>query len=303
MMAPMIPWRIGYFFVFQLFFLQVIQAQPDFTASDTTGCTPYSVSFELDPSTVDTDTISNVAWNFGDGTTENSGATDAVTHIYTSEGKFSVSIIINDRTSDPYQKDSLITVHRTLSSAFTYEEYAPNHNFRFIPTDRITDPTGLYFFNWRYTEIISNDIRTNTYPGLNITNQDLAIDSVTLDTGIYHVLLWIDDTFGCLSRAEDTIRVYDEIQLPNVFVAGRPSPYQFYTIDPLNPSIHLRFQVFNRYGLKVFEQEAPVIRWDGNTNTGKYLTVGVYYYILEVVEGENAERYNQNGFIHLYRAD
>ncbi len=292
-------WGIAYIVVFQLLFLQVVQAQPEIIASETTGCTPFPVNFILDPSTVDTDTISNVEWTFGDGFTQNSNATDTVNHAYTTGGDFYLSLIINGYRSDSI---SIITVHRTISSAFTYEEYATNHNFRFIPSDQITDPTGTYFFNWRYTELISNDQRTNNYV-INIDNQDMAIDSVTLDTGIYHVLLWIDDTFGCVSRSDDTISVYDEIQLPNVFVAGRPSPFQFYTIDPLNIGIVLRFQVFNRYGLLVYQQEAPVIRWDGNTNTGKHLSVGVYYYVLEVLKGENAERYNQKGFIHLYRAD
>ena len=292
-------WRIGYILISQLLFLQITQAQPGIIASETTGCTPFPVDFILDPSTVDTDTISNVEWFFGDGSTQNSNATDTVNHIFTTDGDFYISLAIDGYRSDSV---SVITVHRTISSAFTYEEYAADYNFRFIPSDRITDPAGTYFFNWRYTELISNVQRTNNYV-INIDNQDMAIDSVTLDTGMYEVLLIIDDIFGCFSRYEDTISIYDEIQLPNVFVAGRPSPYEFYTIDPLNFSVVLRFQVFNRYGLLVYQQEAPVIRWDGNTNTGRHLSVGVYYYVLEVLEGENAERYNQKGFIHLYRAD
>lgn len=292
-------WGIAYIVVVQLFLLQVIQAQPGIIASETRGCTPFSVNFILDPATVDTDTITSVNWMFGDGTTLSSNATDTVNHIYTIDGDFYIGLGINGYRSDSV---SGIMVHRTLRSDFTYEEYATNHNFRFIPSDRITDPAATYFFNWRYTNLETNDQRTNNYV-VTLDNQDTAIDSVTLDTGIYHVLLWIDDTYGCMSRSQDTIMVFDEIVLPNVFVAGRPSPYQFYTIEPLNRAIVLKFQVFNRYGLLVYQQEAPVIRWDGNTNSGKLLSVGVYYYVLEVMEGENAERYNQKGFIHLYRAD
>lgn len=299
-MAPMRRWRIAYVLVLQLLFLQMAQAQIDFAANETTGCTPFPVVFTMDLSSVNADTISTVEWVFGDDNSASPNDTSPIEHVYTTGGSFTVALLINGYRSE--EKADYITSHRTVSADFSYEEYAENHNFRFIPSDRVTDEFATYFYNWRYTEINTNAQRTNDYV-ITFDNQDMAIDSVTLDTGVYQVTLWIDDTYGCFSRFSDTIAVYDEILLPNVFVAGRPDPYQFYTINPLNINIVLRFQIFNRYGLLVYEQEAPIIRWDGKTNSGKDITTGVYYYVLEVVEGENAERFNQNGFIHLYWAN
>jgi hypothetical protein len=67
MMAPMRRWWIGYILLIQLFLLESVQAQTDFTASEIMGCTPFTVSFAIDLSTVDTDTISTVEWHFGIG--------------------------------------------------------------------------------------------------------------------------------------------------------------------------------------------------------------------------------------------
>lgn len=298
-MAPMRRWWIGYILLIQLFLLESVQAQTDFTASETMGCTPFTVSFAIDLSTVDTDTISTVEWHFGIGLAITANATDTVEFEYTTEGNYTVTLVINDFRSDAIIKTDYITVHRTINSAFRVEEYAPNHNFRFIPLDPITDTFATYFYNWRYNELTGDDLRINDYV-VTIDNQSIAIDSVTLDTGIYEVTLWIDDVYGCFSRSTQIIEVYDAVVLPNVFVTGLG---EYYTIDPQNLNIVLRFQVFNRYGLLVYEQEAPVIYWDGNTNSGKELIIGVYYFVLEAIQGDSTDRYNQNGFIHLYRAD
>jgi hypothetical protein len=302
MIAPIKRWRTGYLLIILLFLPGYAGAQADITASDTLGCTPLSVQFILDPGTVDTDTITDVEWHFGDGTIRTAGPTDTVEFEYTVEGNYTVTVVIDDDVLHAVEKEDYITVFRTVSSAFEYEEYASNHNFRFIPLDEITDSTTIYFYNWRYDELTGDDLRINDYV-ITLDNQLVAIDSVTLDTGVYEVTLWIDDSNGCFSRFTDTVTIADEIVLPNYFVAGRPHPDKFYVIDPQNANIILRFQVFNRYGMLVFEQEAHAIYWDGRTNGGRDLSTGVYYYILEAVRGDLTNRYNQYGFIHLFRSD
>ncbi len=299
MIAPIRLWRIGYILIIQLLLLVSGQAQTNFTASETTGCTPFLVRFVLDPSTVNTDTITNVEWYFGIGNVADTvaNATNTVEFEYTEEGDYTVTMVVNGYLSDAIIKTDYITVYRTVSSVFRYEEYATNHNYRFIPRDEITDASATYFYNWRYTELTGNDQRLNNYI-ITIDDQESAIDSITLDTGAYRVTLWIDDTYGCFSRSEQIVQVYDVLELPNVFVVRSGD---FYIIDSQNENIILRFQVFNRYGMLVFEQEAQVINWDGRTNTGKELNIGVYYYVLEVIRGDTSDRFNQNGFIHLYQ--
>lgn len=270
-------------------------AQADFTADTTEGCTPLQVKFSIDESTVDMDTITRIDWYFGFRDTITSLDPDTVT--YLNEGLYTVVMVINGYRESAVVKPDYINVHRTVRSVFRHEEYAPGNNYRFIPLDQITDASITYTFMWRYFKLTGVDERTHNYI-VTISNQEIAIDSVTLDTGLYQVALRIDDDYGCQSRFTDTVRVYASIPLPNVFV---PRYENFYIIDPQNLNTVLKFEVFNRYGLLVFSQTSPIINWDGKSNSGLELNTGVYYYILEAVEGDPVNRYNQRGFIHLYR--
>ncbi len=270
-------------------------AQPDFTASATSGCTPLNILFAVDPSTIDTNTITSIDWYFGFGDTITAIKPDTVT--FEDEGIYSVTMIINNNLADPVIKTDYIRVHRTLSAAFRYEEYAINFNYRFIPLDEITDPFPTYFFMWRYDKLNGTDSRANDKV-VTILDQEAAIDSITLDTGIYRVRLRVEDTYGCASSSESIVLISPEIVIPNVFA---PDEEHFFVIDPQNINTVLHFQVFNRYGNLVFSQVAPVINWTGQNNAGLDLNTGVYFYILESIEGDISARYNQTGFIHLYR--
>jgi PKD repeat protein len=270
-------------------------AQPDFTADITEGCTPLHVKFSIVPSTVDMDTIDRIDWHFGFG--DSITAINPDTQIYENEGLYTVVMVINGFRESAVIKTDYINVHRTLLSVFRYEEYATGNNFRFIPLDIITDPSATYFYMWRYHKLTGTDDRSHDYI-VNISNKEIAIDSVTLDTGSYEVLLRIEDDYGCLSQYSTLVSVLETIQIPNVFL---PEVEEFLIINPLNLRTILKFQVYNRYGLLVFSQTSPIINWDGKSNSGQDLNTGVYYYTLDVIEGDPAGRFEQQGFIHLYR--
>ena len=287
--------RVTIPFLFLSFFFTDGMARPDFTVSADEGCTPFRVKFSLDRSTVDMDTINRIDWHFGFGDTLTVIDPDTIT--YENEGVYTVAMVINGYVDSAVVKTGLITVHRTLLSVFRYEEYATGNNFRFIPLDQITDPSATYLFMWSYHLLTGNDDRSHDFI-VNISNQDMAIDTVTLNTGTYDVVLRIEDNYGCTSRYADAIQVYEGIRIPNVFV---PSIENYYTIDPHNLNTVLKFEVYNRYGLLVFSQTSPIINWSGKSDTGLELNTGVYFYILEAVEGDPVNKYNQRGFIHLYR--
>jgi hypothetical protein len=281
--------------VLELVIVAGVMAQADFTADQTNGCTPLQVKFSIDPSSVDMDTVSFITWNFGVGDTVNSLNPDTV--IYSLGGEYTVIMAINGYRSSAVVKENYITVHHTVSAVFRYEEFAPK-TFRFIPLEEITDTAARYFYMWRYSKTDGTDNRFNDYSNISYLNQDIAIDTISLDTGSFRILLRVEDTYGCLSRYEVLLTVVDEIEIPNVFVA---QPGSFFVIDPQNLSIVLKFEVFNRFGTLVFVQEAPMINWDGKTSWGKDLNTGVYYYTLKSTQGDATGRYTQNGFIHLYQ--
>lgn len=270
-------------------------SQGDFIADVTSGCSPLAVKFSIDESTVDLDTIDFITWNFGIGDTVN--AIDPDTVVYFEGGEYTVSMAINGNRASAVIKEDYINVYQTISAAFRSEEFAPK-TFRFVPLDVITDTSARYDYMWRYNKTDGSDSRSTDYTNINYLNQGTAIDTMSLDTGTYIILLRVEDTYGCMSRFETRLTVLEEIEIPNVFVA---QPGSFFIIDPQNLSTVLNFKVFNRFGTLVFEQEAPIINWDGKTSWGRDLVTGVYYYILQSTQGDTTERYSQNGFIHLYQ--
>ena len=272
-----------------------ITTEVNFTANVMAGCSPLSIKFTIDPSTIDMDTVNFITWNFGLGDTVN--AIDPDTVVYTLGGTYTVAMAVNGYRSDAVIKEDYITVNQTVRAVFISEEFAPQ-TYRFIPQDPITDTAARYFFMWRYNKTDGSDSRATDYPNISYLNQASAIDTMSLDTGTYNIMLRIEDTYGCLSRFETQLTVLEAIVIPNVFVA---QPGSFFIIDPQNLSVVLNFKLFNRYGTLVFEQEAPIINWDGKTSWGRDLVTGVYYYILEAVRGDTSGRFSQNGFIHLYQ--
>lgn len=291
----MIRLRVVYILLLQLILIMPVIAQADFRASTTEGCTPLRVKFAIDQTTVDMDTISRIDWYFGRGDTIR--AVDPDTVLFRQEGEYTIVMLINGWREAAVVKNGFIVVHRTVSAAFQSEEYAPNNNFRFIPLDHITDSIATYFYLWEYEKIDGSDSRSTDY-SVTISSQLNAIDSVTLDTGTYVVSLNVQDTWGCSSAFSERLVVAQEIRVANIFF---PEQEEFLIIDSQNLNTILRFQVFNRYGLLVFTQTAPTISWNGKTNRGISLNSGVYFYVLESVEGDPGGKYSQQGFIHLYR--
>ena len=64
------------------------------------------------------------------------------------------------------------------------------------------------------------------------------------------------------------------------------------------------FKLFNRWGNLMFETTDPEINWDGNTNNGRSLEAGTYYYTCSVLERGNdglVEALQLQGYIQLLR--
>jgi gliding motility-associated-like protein len=296
MIAQMRIFRILPIFIVQGLILCTAKAQTDFSANDTAGCADFHVIFTINsPSISPTD---NIKWYFGSGDTVRIIGSNTVSKVFTQDGNYSVTVIINNQPATV--KAGYISVHTAISAYFRSENYDAGYNYRFIPYTEVTDPLASYIYMWSYKDSLSGTTTSRPAKTVTSTNPENAIDNFTLNKGIYIVKLSILDSYGCTSASALTLVIEDSIKLPNVFVTGTQD---YYEIDPKDIGIILHFQVFNRYGLLVFEQEAPHILWDGRTLSGKQLNTGVYYYILNATKGDLSGKYSQKGFIHLFRSD
>ncbi|MBN2779160.1 MAG: gliding motility-associated C-terminal domain-containing protein [Bacteroidales bacterium] len=92
--------------------------------------------------------------------------------------------------------------------------------------------------------------------------------------------------------------------LPNVFTPNDDGINDlFQPIPPYYFVEKIDIQIFNRWGLLMFETEDPDINWDGRYyKNGKLVTDGVYYYICDVYEQRltGIEVRHLHGFIHVF---
>ena len=94
--------------------------------------------------------------------------------------------------------------------------------------------------------------------------------------------------------------------LPNVFSPNNDNINDLFI--PLRTAYveKVDFQVFNRWGLLVFQTDDPDLNWDGKIlGTNKVVSPGVYYYICEVFEPRlgGLESYTLTGFIYAFSGD
>ena len=287
------------FLTLQILFLQCafvcfIRAQSDFSADDTSGCANFRVRFTVNNPIIGSN--DTVKWYFGFGDTLRTIGKTTVDTVYTHEGKY--TIVMKAKHTNPVVKVNYIKVHRAVKAFFQYEEYAAGNNYRFVPFDEITDPAASYLYTWRFRDSTAHLTIHTDNKTVNSINQNNAVDSFTFHYGLFKVSLKVDDSYGCTDFWEVPVKITDTIQIPNIFIPDKP---EYYEIDPKDIGIVLHFQVFNRYGALVFEQEAPHIIWDGTTNSGRELNTGVYYYILNASQGDYLGKYTKKGFIHLFR--
>ncbi|MBA3705919.1 MAG: gliding motility-associated C-terminal domain-containing protein, partial [Bacteroidetes bacterium] len=90
--------------------------------------------------------------------------------------------------------------------------------------------------------------------------------------------------------------------VPNVFSPNSDSKNDYFQLNAIadfcaNP---FSIQIFDRWGLKVYESNELDFRWDGKyMKNGKDLTQGVYYYIISANFSQSS--FEEHGFVQLLR--
>jgi gliding motility-associated-like protein len=112
-------------------------------------------------------------------------------------------------------------------------------------------------------------------------------------------VLTVTDAGGCKGR--DTVRVIylrcddTELLIPNVFSPNGDRVNDLFDIK--GECLHSKFliQIFNRWGVKVFETTDRYNSWDGRINGGPEAVDGVYYYVIDI------DKTTYTGFVQIVR--
>lgn len=133
---------------------------------------------------------------------------------------------------------------------------------------------------------------------------DGAIDTTTDAShtynapNIYTVMLIATNNNLCPDTATSTLIVY-KLVVSNVFTPNGDGNNDFFAINTIGLS-SLGIEIFNRWGIKLYESNTLDGKWDGHNSNGKSSEDGTYYYIVHA-SGIDGQVYTEKGFVTLIR--
>lgn len=270
-------------------------AQPNFLADTTSGCNTLDVFFKLDTLTLDTDTITAISWDFGNGQTSNLIEPDTVTYNlaesmagvpvkFKTDTRYNVSVYFNNDTSTRIQKANYIILYKSfITDSFQIQELN-DYNLALNPDNEQWRAPGIsYYYRWNIND--GSTAHEDTVPQY--------IHSLP-QQGDYNITLFVRDSRGCASSSMQSYATRNLYNFPNVYFTNIGQPPILYQYNGITP---IKFQVFTRYGIKVYESESPSVYWDGTDFSGNKLNNGVYFYHISATK--NSDIFNAKGFIHL----
>ena len=114
--------------------------------------------------------------------------------------------------------------------------------------------------------------------------------------GTYTVILTVTNANGCTDQDTVIITINEGILIPNVFTPNGDGVNDEFFISSSGFSEY-KLEIYDRWGVKLFESGAPDVRWDGRTSSGAKCTDGTYYFILTAIT--STADYSTTGFLTL----
>ena len=257
-----------------------IQSQSIIVTSSGDACDTLLVSFSLEPSDM-YDTLSSITWNFGDGTT--STGENIPQHLYVSSGVFPVSVLLNSATT--LNLSPPVVVNYKPDADFSYNDTIElgNYSYEFQNLPQNIDSL-TYSYNW-YVDNIQK-------------GSDKGLLFNFGETGVYTVALAVQTNAGCSDSLARNINVTDILEVPNVFTPNMDGYNDYFKVRT-NGVNNYEFSVYSKSGVLVYKSEAGIISWDGRSLSGIEMQPGLYYYVIQQVDGE--PKLERKGFIQLIK--
>jgi gliding motility-associated-like protein len=170
--------------------------------------------------------------------------------------------------------DFPISIEVTIRPDFDFEviRYCKNQNFilEVIPLNQSFSISNVTY-NWSYDE---NIILNNNLPILDVSNY--LVSSGFYNQKPYTITISVTNEFGC-EKVKEIIVDNDYCKIQKGISPNGDNLNDFFDLRLLNVK---QLMIFNRYGVKVYEKYNYKDEWTGQTNDGKILPDGTYYYII-----------------------
>jgi gliding motility-associated-like protein len=147
--------------------------------------------------------------------------------------------------------------------------------------------TGADSYSWNFGNGDTSNVQNPTY--------------VYAKSGEYEVTLIVSNTYGCIDTAtcKIVVDVVSSFMVPNVFSPNGDGVNDLFRVDGIGLA-SVKAQIFNRWGTKIYEWDAPNGQWDGRTPAGVMAPDGVYFFIIEA-KGLDGKEYFEKGHVTLQR--
>lgn len=256
-----------------------------FQVDEPAGCSPHAVEFTSNTSSTD-----NCFWDFGDGTTSTDCGT--VSHVYTQEGEYTVSLSVSSIEGCESQNTitDYIQVVETPEAIFIAQPTTVSVSNTEVEFINESNGTSDYIWDFGDSSLNVND----EHPIHNFPNET---------TGVYEVTLYAING-QCIDSSTVLITVIDpaiDYEIPNIFTPNGDGNNDFFKI--INPIGVETFSVIilNRWGNVVFESDDINFLWNGKIhNSGDDCIDGVYFYKMKFTDYFNST-FEEHGYVHLSR--
>ncbi|NOR88558.1 MAG: PKD domain-containing protein [Bacteroidales bacterium] len=183
----------------------------------------------------------------------------------------------------------------SISGFYVFDK--PFADFSYYPEDPSIKDPEVYFNDRSYGEVVPVEYYHWDFGDGRDT---VGIDPVHIyqDTGLFNVLLTIQDENGCLDTASMNVFVDPvfSFYIPNAFSPnGNGINDDFGPIGAYFADANYEFNIYSRWGELLFETKDPYERWIGDysKSSGKIVPLGVYTWIIRVKDALGEE--------HLYK--
>lgn len=126
--------------------------------------------------------------------------------------------------------------------------------------------------------VTGNIVSYKWFPSTYLDKDDILFPQATPTDDITYTLTVTTDK-GCIASSKVFIKVLKMPQAPNTFTPNGDGVNDTWNVKYLEDYPGATVDIFNRYGVKLYQIVNYVTPWDG-TNNGSELPVGTYYYVI-----------------------
>jgi gliding motility-associated-like protein len=159
----------------------------------------------------------------------------------------------------------------------------PNDNNNFIDQSQVSIIDTIDTWFWSFGDGITSGLEDPYH--------------LYLDSGYYPVTLTINTRQGCTVSKTKYFTILPTLFPPNVMTPNNDKNNDIFSIIGLHFYNEVVLEVYNRWGVLVFEDNNYQGKWDGKNKTGVDLAEGVYYYVIK----DDELKEDLKGTINIFR--